>query len=78
MGSALTAEPGGFRRMREIVFGVSAEERVLDTKNFPAFEKLIASIGEVCHAEGFKDERLWRRHPERWLESLVIKNLSAD
>jgi len=28
-------------------------------------------------AQGPKDSRWWRLHPERWLESLVIKNICA-
>lgn len=72
----LTSEPGRFRSSPEIVFGVGAEERVLDG-NFSAFEKVIAGIGEVRHADGPKDARLWRLHPERWLESLVVQNVSA-
>jgi hypothetical protein len=30
-------------------------------------------MGEVRHAEGPKESRWWRLHPERWLESLVVK-----
>jgi len=41
------------------------------------FETLIRSIGEVRHADGPRECRWWRLHPERWLESLVIKNVSA-
>src|SRR5205814_8096177 len=29
------------------------------------------------HAEGPRDHFLWRLHPERWLESLVIKNVGV-
>ena len=75
--SRLTAKPGDFRSAPEIVFGAGPAERVLDGGNFPQFERLIRSIGEVRHAEGPKDSRWWRLHPERWLESLVIKNICA-
>jgi hypothetical protein len=73
----LTAAPGRFRSIPEIVFGVGPEERVLDGSNFAALEGLISSIGEVRHPEGPKDNRWWRLHPERWLESLVVKNVNA-
>ncbi len=73
--SRLSAKPGDFRSVPEIVFGAGPAERVLDGGNFPQFERLIRSIGEVRHAEGPKDSRWWRLHPERWLESLVIKNI---
>jgi hypothetical protein len=72
-----TAAPGQFNSVPEIVFGVGAEERVLGPENFAQFERLIRCIGEVRHAEGPRDHRLWRLHPERWLESLVIRNVSA-
>jgi hypothetical protein len=73
----LTVAPGKFRSVPEIVFGVGPEERVLDGANFAALEGLISSIGEVRHPEGPKDNRWWRLHPERWLESLVVKNVNA-
>jgi hypothetical protein len=73
----LTAVPGKFRSVPEIVFGVGPEERVLDGANFAALEGLISSIGEVRHPEGPKDNRWWRLHPERWLESLVVKNVNV-
>lgn len=75
--SRLSATPGNFRSAPEIVFGVGPTERVLDGDNFPQFEQLIRSIGEARHAEGPSESRWWRLHPERWLESLVVKNISA-
>ena len=41
-----------------------------------SYEK-IRSIGEVRHADGPHVCRWWRLHPERWLESLVLKNICA-
>ena len=37
----------------------------------------ITGIGEARHAQGPRDNRFWRLHPERWLESLVLKNTLA-
>lgn len=73
----LAHEPGSFRSAPELVFGLGAEERVLDDRNAPDFVRLVASIGEVRHPEGPRDHMLWRLHPERWLESLVTKDVSA-
>jgi hypothetical protein len=73
----LTAKPGDFHSEAEIVFGTGAEEKVLEASNFPQFERLIRSIGEVRHHDGPSEERWWRIHPERWLESLVMKDVSA-
>ena len=73
----LATRPATFHSVSEIVFGTGAEERVLDQSNFAAFERLIAGIGEARHADGPRENRFWRLHPERWLESLVIENLGA-
>lgn len=73
----LSAKPGEFNSATEIVFGAGARERVLTGDNFEDFEHLVCSIGEERHAEGPSESRWWRLHPERWLESLVVRNVSA-
>jgi hypothetical protein len=70
-------EPGSFRSTPEIVFGVGSEERVLSAENAAAFAHLLRSVGEVRHAGGPRDHPLWRLHSERWLESLVVKNIGV-
>ena len=55
--SRLSAKPGDFRSVPEIIFGAGPAERVLDGSNFPQFERLIRSIGEVRHAEGPRPKR---------------------
>jgi hypothetical protein len=74
--SRLTHEPGSFQSTTEIVFGCGAEETVLTEGNLVRFTQLVRSIGEVRHADGPRDHPLWRLHPERWLESLAIKDVS--
>ena len=73
----LAHEPGSFLSTSEIVFGVGGHERVLSDANFAAFAQLVRSIGEVRHSDGPRDHPLWRLHPERWLESLVVRNVAA-
>jgi hypothetical protein len=73
----LVHEVGSARATPEIVFGLGHEERVLCDENAAAFRRLLGSVGEVRHAEGPRDHVLWRMHPERWLESLVIANVGA-
>jgi hypothetical protein len=73
----LSAEPGRFDSVPELIFGPGPGQRVLVDNNLAEFQKLIRSIGEVRHAEGPRECRWWRLHPERWLESLVVKNISA-
>jgi len=69
----LTHQAGSFQSTHEIVFGIGAEERVLDSSSETAFNSLVRSAAEVRHAEGPRDHPLWRLHPERWLESLVMR-----
>jgi len=72
----LTHDLGSFRSSSEIVFGLGAEEVVLAEANRSRFVQLVRSIGEVRHPDGPHDHPLWRLHPERWLESLVVKDVS--
>ena len=67
---------GSLRSTPEIVFGVGADERVLSEQNAAVFRRLVHSVGEVRHAGGPRDHALWRLHPERWLESLVLQDVS--
>jgi hypothetical protein len=73
----LAHEPGSFHSTPEIIFGVGSQERVLDDKSRSEFTQLVRSVGEARHAEGPRDHPLWRLHPERWLESLVIRDVAA-
>jgi hypothetical protein len=68
---------GSFRSTVEIVFGLGAEERVLEESNSAAFQHLLRSAGEVRHEDGPRDHPLFRMHPERWLESIVVRNVGA-
>ena len=73
----LAHTPGSFLSTSEIVFGVGAQERILSDTNFAAFAQLVRSVGEVRHPEGPRDHPLWRLHPERWLESLVVRDVTS-
>ena len=73
----LIHEPGSFHSAPEIVFGVGSQERVLGDRNLSEFTQLVRSVGEVRHPEGPRDHPLWRLHPERWLESLVMQDIAA-
>jgi hypothetical protein len=68
--------PGSFCGREEIVFGVGGEERVLDDRNDAAFVALVHSLRDVRHPYGPRQDRLWRMHPESWLESLVAGDVS--
>jgi hypothetical protein len=73
----LAHDPTDFRSGQEIVFGIGAEERLLTTDNWADFERLMAQIGEVRHPTGPRDHALFRLHPERWVESLIVRNVRA-
>jgi len=67
-----TVVPGTFLSAEEIVFGVGAEERVLQTQNEDEFISLAHCLRDTRHPYGPRQHTLWRMRPERWLESLVF------
>ncbi len=73
----LGAEAVTFRSKQEIVFGVGAEERVLEDRNWAMFVQLLSALRDARHPYGPRHERLFRMHPERWLESLVRADVSV-
>jgi hypothetical protein len=70
-------DPRSFESGQEIVFGVGAEERVLDSRNEGDFTDLLQLAAAIRHKDGPKTHALWRMHPERWLESAVLGNVAA-
>lgn len=73
----LGAEAVTFRSRQEIVFGVGAEERVLEDRNFPLFLELLSALRDTRHPYGPHQHPLFRMHSERWLESLVVGDASV-
>jgi len=71
------AEAATFRSRPEIVFGVGVEERVLEERNWAFFLELLSALRETRHPYGPKQHPLFRMHPERWLESLVVGDVSV-
>ncbi len=69
--------PGSFRSTEEIVFGVGAEERVLEIRNEAEFTELANCLRDTRHPYGPRQHPLWRLRPERWLESLVVGDVSV-
>jgi hypothetical protein len=61
----------------EITFGAGPYETVLDadTENF--FRQLVGRLLDSRLANGDHNHALWRMQPERWLESLIVKNVCA-
>ena len=71
------AEAVTFRSRQEIVFGVGTEERVLEDRNWALFVQLLTALRNTRHPYGPRHDRLFRMHPERWLESLVRTDVSV-
>jgi hypothetical protein len=73
----LANDPVSFRSATELVFGTGPQETILCDANLARFTQIVHCIGEVRHPQGPRDHPLWRLHPERWLESLVVQNVAA-
>ncbi|MGD0569893.1 MAG: hypothetical protein ABSA78_15950 [Candidatus Sulfotelmatobacter sp.] len=69
--------PGSFCSTEEIVFGVGAEERILGIPNQDEFTQLADCLRDTRHPYGPRHHPLWRLRPERWLESLVLRDVSV-
>lgn len=73
----LAHEAGSFRSNQEIAFGIGAEERMLDEANAKEFSDLVRGLRAARGSQGARHLPLWRLHPERWLESLVVRDVSV-
>ena len=77
LADGFSQESGKCRSVPELVFGFGPGLQVVNDGSFSAFEQLIRSVGELRHADGPRESRWWRLHPERWLESLVMRDVAA-
>jgi hypothetical protein len=73
----LANAPGTFQVEEEIIFGPPGYETRLNDDTAPAFEEFINTVVEARSPNGDRRDPLWRMYPERWLESLVFKNVAA-
>jgi hypothetical protein len=73
----IAAEKGSFRNAEEITFGVGPYEAVVSDENEDAFAGFVKRVVASRQANGKRDDALFRMHPERWLESLVVKDVRA-
>ena len=69
--------PGSFRVEEEIIFGPPGYETRLTQETEPAFAEFISILVAARQIEGDRRDPLWRMYPERWLESLVFKKVTA-
>lgn len=68
---------GAFTSGEELVFGIGAEERLLEEKTEAAWQQLLVRLRQTRVPRGSQNQLLWRMHPERWLESLVVHDVST-
>src|SRR5215813_14151995 len=72
-----TTLPGSFQVGDEFVFGVAGFAAPLTTDNEAVFAEFSKTVSDARNLGGDRRDPLWRMYPERWLESLVVKDVSA-
>jgi hypothetical protein len=65
-----------FRNTEQITFGTGANETELNSETELQFAELMARLRELRSPYAQKGNPLWRMSPERWLESLVVRDVS--
>lgn len=73
----LANAPGAFQVAEEVIFGPPGYETRLSDETTPAFAEFIKIVVEARSPNGDRRDPLWRMYPERWLESLVFKNVAS-
>jgi len=73
----LTPLSGTFRNSESVVFGIGPAEYVLDETNQTAFGELLKRVMEQRRAGGSHANLFFRLAPERWLESLIKRDVRA-
>ena len=63
------------RNSEQIVFGAGPSETILTEANAQQFADLLRRARQIRHAEGERKHPLWRMCPERWLGSIVIRDV---
>jgi hypothetical protein len=66
----------GFRNVEEIVFGAGPYQATLTEANAAEFAGFVHAVRERRRADAPSTKPLWRMQPERWLESLVARDVS--
>jgi hypothetical protein len=73
----MTPLSGSFRNSESILFGIGPAEYVLGDSNQSLFAELVRHIIEQRHPAGSHTNLFFRLSPERWLESLITRDVSA-
>src|SRR5277367_6828203 len=67
--------PGSFTRQDEVTFGAGANETPLTAETEELFRELTQRLFENRHASGSMRNPLFRLQPERWLESVLRRDI---
>jgi len=73
----ITPVSGSFRNAESILFGIGPAEYVLDENSEGLFRELVQGITEQRHPGGSHTNLFFRLAPERWLETLITRNVRA-
>lgn len=68
---------GSFRNNEVITFGLWPAEYTLDDSNEPAFRDLVTRLAQGRSAHGDRSDPFFRLCPERWLESLITRDVRS-
>ena len=74
---AQLAPAPGFRDQEQIVFGAGPYQATLTDENAAEFSGFVRAVRQSRRADAAHASALWRMQPERWLESLVARDVSA-
>jgi hypothetical protein len=69
--------PGSFQQTQEIVFGAGRFEITLTQHNEPQFLDLMRRVMDSRRPGGNRNDPLWRMQPERWMESELLRDITA-
>ena len=73
----MTNVPGSFRVEEEIIFGPPGYETRLREETEAGFAEFVPTLTAARSTKGDHRDPLWLMYPERWLESLIFKNVAA-
>jgi len=71
------AQAPGFRNVEEIVFGAGPYQATLTDENAAELAGFVRAVRNARRPDGPHTHPLWRMQPERWLESLVERDVSV-
>ncbi|HEY5055159.1 MAG TPA: hypothetical protein VII58_03315 [Acidobacteriaceae bacterium] len=66
-----------FNRIQQITFGAGANETPLTEENSDQLRELVARLCARRQSDGSQSDVLYRTQPERWLESMLCRDVTA-